>query len=142
MILYFCSVCHKTYEDIEKAMKCCTNNNKEWYTIEEAIKILNLNPEEILKELENDLGKYEQIGKSIGQLVDEKNKAYGNSFNESSNFLKILYPNGIQVDQYADMLGIIRVFDKLMRIAHQKDAFGENPWRDIVGYGILRSEDE
>jgi hypothetical protein len=85
-------------------------------------------------------GKYEQIGKTIGKLVDEKNKAYGNSFNESSNFLKILYPDGIQVEQYSDMLGIIRVFDKLMRIAHRKDAFGENPWNDIGGYAILKSD--
>jgi hypothetical protein len=87
-------------------------------------------------------GKYEQIGKTIGKLVDEKNKAYGNSFNESSNFLKILYPDGIPVEQYTDALGIIRVFDKLMRIAHKKDAFGENPWNDIGGYAILRSDQE
>jgi hypothetical protein len=85
-------------------------------------------------------GKYEQIGKSIGMLVDEKNQAYGDSFNKSGEFLKILYPNGIKVEQYSDMLGIVRVFDKLMRIANKKEAFKENPWNDIGGYAILKSE--
>lgn len=85
-------------------------------------------------------GKYRAIGESIGKLVDEKNKAYGDSFNKSSDFLKILYPNGVSPEHYSDMLGIIRVFDKLMRIATKKDALGENPWRDIGGYSILKSE--
>lgn len=35
------------------------------------------------------------------------------------------------------MLAIVRVFDKMMRIATDKDAFGEDPWRDIAGYAIL-----
>lgn len=86
--------------------------------------------------------KYENIGCEIGRLVDEKNAAYGDSFNKSGEFLKLLYPNGIHTDQYKDMLGIIRVFDKLMRIATSKDAFDESPWNDIAGYGILRSKEE
>jgi hypothetical protein len=84
--------------------------------------------------------KYETIAQQIGQLVDEKNKAYGNSFNKCGDFLQLLYPNGITPEQYSDMLGIVRVFDKMMRIANSKDAFGENPWKDITGYGILKSE--
>ncbi|RWR06725.1 hypothetical protein QNH23_06345 [Siminovitchia fortis] len=98
------------------------------------------------KELEDDLTLdnvnmriYENIGKEIGKLVDEKNVAYGDAFNKSGDFLEILYPNGIQPHQYDDMLAIIRVFDKLMRISTQKEAFKENPWEDIAGYGILRS---
>lgn len=83
---------------------------------------------------------YEAIGQKIGKLVAEKNKAYGDAFNKSAEFLKILYPNGVKPEQYDDMLGLVRVFDKQMRIAHQKDAFGENPWNDIAGYGILKSE--
>lgn len=86
------------------------------------------------------LDKYKKIGESIGKLVDEKNKAYGDSFNKSADFLKILYPNGVQPEHYSDMLGIIRVFDKMMRIATKKDALGENPWNDICGYSILKSE--
>lgn len=88
----------------------------------------------------NELGKYESIGTKIGQLVDEKNKAYGDSFNKCSEFLELLYPMGVDCEQYSDMLAIVRIFDKLMRIATDKDAFGENPWSDIGGYSILKSE--
>jgi hypothetical protein len=48
-----------------------------------------------------------------------------------------LYPYGIKPEQYVDALGILRVIDKLFRIATKKDAFDESPWRDIAGYGIL-----
>ncbi len=88
------------------------------------------------------VGKYEVIGESIGRLVDEKNRAYGDSFNKAGDFLKLLYPNGVKPDQYGDMLGLVRVFDKQMRIATDKDALGENPWADICGYAILKSEGE
>jgi hypothetical protein len=80
---------------------------------------------------------YEQIGQQVGQLVDEKNAAYGSSFAESHKILSVLYPNGIKPEQYTDALAIIRVIDKLFRIANKKDAFGETPWRDIAGYAIL-----
>ena len=86
------------------------------------------------------VGKYEKIGTEIGRLVDKKNKAYGDAFNKSGEFLKILYPKGIRPEQYNDMLAIVRIFDKMMRIANRKEAFGENPWNDITGYGILKAE--
>ena len=35
------------------------------------------------------------------------------------------------------MLTIVRIVDKLFRITNQKDAFGESPYRDIAGYGLL-----
>lgn len=35
------------------------------------------------------------------------------------------------------MLAITRIVDKLFRIATDKDAFGESPFKDIAGYGIL-----
>lgn len=85
-------------------------------------------------------GKYERIGREIGKLVDKKNRAYGDAFNKSDEFLKLLYPNGVRPEQYGDMLALVRVFDKMMRIATDKDALGENPWKDIAGYGILKAE--
>jgi hypothetical protein len=81
--------------------------------------------------------KYEDIGAQVGSLVDEKNAAYGSSFAESHKILSVLYPNGIKPEQYTDALAIIRVIDKLFRIANKKDAFGESPWRDIAGYALL-----
>lgn len=44
--------------------------------------------------------------------------------------------DGIAPEQYGDALLIVRVFDKLMRVATAKDALGENPWRDVAGYGL------
>lgn len=80
---------------------------------------------------------YKNIGNEIGELVDEKNAAYGSSFAECHKILSVLYPNGIQPEQYTDALAIIRVIDKLFRIANKKDAFGESPWQDIAGYALL-----
>lgn len=84
--------------------------------------------------------KYEKIAIEIGQLVDRKNKAYGNSFSEAGKFLLMLYPNGVPADQYRDMLCVVRIFDKLKRIATNKDALGESPFGDIAGYGLLGYE--
>ena len=81
--------------------------------------------------------KFISIANEIGELVQEKNKAYGDSFARSQEIVKILYPDGVRSAQYTDMLAITRVIDKLFRIATKKDAFGESPWRDICGYAIL-----
>jgi len=81
--------------------------------------------------------KYEEIGREVGQLVQEKNEAYGDSFGQSCRILEVLYPDGIDPTQYRDALAITRVIDKLFRLANKKDAFGESPWRDICGYAIL-----
>jgi len=80
---------------------------------------------------------YRDLGTNIGRLVEEKDQAYGSSFQRSQEILKILYPSGVKPHQYCDMLGMIRVIDKLFRIANRKEAFGESPWRDIAGYGLL-----
>ena len=80
---------------------------------------------------------YKKIGSEIGKLVQEKNKAYGNSFGQSCRILEVLYPDGIKPSQYRDALAITRIIDKLFRLATKKDAFGESPWKDICGYSIL-----
>ncbi len=82
-------------------------------------------------------GKYEEIGREVGCLTDRKNKAYGNSFHKCADYLMMLYPNGIRPDQYKDVLGLARDFDKNMRIATNRDAMGENPWKDKAGYSLL-----
>ena len=92
--------------------------------------------EAVIKRL-GKVGKYEQVGKELGVLVEEKNAAYGDSFGQANKILETLYPNGIKPDQYLDLLAIVRVIDKLFRIANKKDAFGESPWRDICCYAIL-----
>jgi len=80
---------------------------------------------------------FEEYGIIIGKILNEKNAAYGNSFEKAGGVLKILFPEGIKPEQYDDMLAIVRILDKLFRIATQPDAYGENPWQDLAGYSIL-----
>lgn len=80
---------------------------------------------------------YEAMGQAIGRLVEEKQAAYGDSFGKSGDILRILYPQGISPGQIDDALCIVRIVDKLFRVATDKDALGESPYRDIAGYGLL-----
>ncbi len=82
---------------------------------------------------------------TLGEVVIAKNKAYGDSVNTSVEIFKLYYPNGIEPDQYEDVLLLVRVLDKVSRIATSKKAFGESPWEDIVGYairGVLNDKEE
>lgn len=80
---------------------------------------------------------YATLGAEIGELVEEKQLAYGDSFGRSGECLRQMFPNGITPDQYDDVLTIARILDKLFRIATNPDAFGESPYKDITGYGLL-----
>jgi hypothetical protein len=80
---------------------------------------------------------YEETAASVGKLVAEKQKAYGDSFNKSCKILEVLFPDGVQPENYKDFLAVTRVIDKLFRIATDKDALGESPWKDIMGYALL-----
>jgi len=137
----------------KKEMERYKNKPKEWKPIfrphEEPLDYWSQEEIRRSKHMKKDpmniIGDYEQIGTRIGKLVDKKNKAYGDSFNKSGAVLTTLYPDGIKPEQYTDILCIIRILDKLFRIASQKEAFGESPYGDIAGYGILgvkKDEDE
>jgi hypothetical protein len=76
-------------------------------------------------------------GELVGRLVSEKNKAHGDSFARSEEILRVLYPAGVVPAEYRDLLAVVRVVDKLFRVATRKNAFGESPWKDIAGYGVL-----
>ena len=80
---------------------------------------------------------YEKLAKSIARTLKGKQSAYGDSFGKSGDVLRALYPDGIPPDKYDDALAVVRVVDKLFRVATDRDAFGESPWRDIAGYAIL-----
>lgn len=73
----------------------------------------------------------------ISDLIVEKQEAYGNAFGKSGDIIKILYPNGIPLSKINDALTVIRMLDKLFRIATNKDALGEDPFKDIAGYALL-----
>jgi len=78
-----------------------------------------------------------KVGTAIAELTADKNEAYGQSFYVSGQILALLYPDGVKPEQYGDMLAVARIIDKLGRIATRKDAFGESPFKDIAGYGLI-----
>ena len=80
---------------------------------------------------------FEEIAAGIGRLVTEKNAAYGNSFEESGKILRILYPNGISISDYDNLLALVRIIDKIFRIAKNEDSFNGDSWADICGYALL-----
>lgn len=80
---------------------------------------------------------YFRKASEVAELVSEKQKSYGDSFGKSGEVMRILFPGGIPLQQYDDALTIIRIIDKLFRIANQKTAFSENPYEDILGYSLL-----
>ena len=80
---------------------------------------------------------YEEIGRRIGALVAEKNFSYGNSFENSGEIMKFLFPNGIPPEKYKISLALVRILDKIFRIATNPGYNNEDPWRDIAGYCIL-----
>lgn len=83
---------------------------------------------------------YQRLGSEIGKLVDEKHAAYGNSFGSASAFLRLLFPQGVLPDRYEDLLYIVRIYDKIVRLVTNRDAFGESPLQDICGYSLLALE--
>lgn len=83
---------------------------------------------------------FQELAKGIADLVTEKEKAYGSAFDKAGDFLRVLYPEGIKPEQYKDMLCIVRVFDKLMRIATSYEGTEEkkvDAYSDLMGYGLL-----
>lgn len=83
---------------------------------------------------------YETIGSEIGTLVATKQAAYGDSFGKSGEVMRALYPKGIPPEKLDDALTVVRIVDKLFRVATDRDALGESPWRDVAGYALLAVE--
>lgn len=81
---------------------------------------------------------FQEIAVELSALLEQKNLAYGNSFAKTGQILELLFPAGVRSDQYHDMLVIVRILDKLSRIAHDPTAFQEDPWKDIAGYALLQ----
>lgn len=89
-------------------------------------------------ELAKSASAYHAQANALADLVTDKQAQYGDSFGRSGAILQVLYPDGIPVKAYTSALTLIRVIDKLFRLAtHSEDIAGENPWRDIAGYALL-----
>jgi len=81
---------------------------------------------------------YQELARSIGQLVEEKQAAYGDSFGKSGNCLREMFPNGVKPEQLDMVLTFARILDKMFRLATDPTAFDECPWQDMAGYCLLK----
>jgi len=79
---------------------------------------------------------YEELGRQIGALVEQKQIEYGDAVSVTADVLKVLYPDGVDVEDFRDLLLVTRVVDKLCPIAHGNQG-DEYAWQDIAGYGLL-----
>lgn len=84
--------------------------------------------------------RYLALADTVADTVIRKQRAYGDSFGKSGAIVRVLYPYGIPPEKLEDGLAVIRVIDKLFRIATDRDALGESPWADINGYCLLAME--
>jgi len=78
-----------------------------------------------------------ELARKTGEIVAEKNAAYGDSVRNTAIIVQTLYPKGITVEQIPAMLVTVRILDKLSRIANDPEYGGEDPAQDITGYGML-----
>jgi len=78
-----------------------------------------------------------ELAGEVARIVDRSNEAYGQSTIKSAQLMAILWPHGIPIEQYHDARCIISILDKIARVITDKDAFGESPWRDVIGYALL-----
>jgi len=90
---------------------------------------------------------YEKKGQELGRLVDEKQKAYGDSVTKTNKLLEVFmekYDNGDETYTIPKSLlkhiGLmVRVIDKQNRIFSNPDGdlMDESPYKDIGGYSFL-----
>jgi len=83
------------------------------------------------------MNNFSKITEELASTLSKKNAAYGDSYTNVGDFLRLLYPNGVKPEKYEDLTLIVRIFDKLKRIAASNDSYSEDPYLDIAGYGIL-----
>jgi hypothetical protein len=115
-----------------------------FHTLRELVKEFD-----ILKESEQEkLGYFAELGLEVGKLVDEKQKAYGDSVSKAYEIMKVLLKDYHNEENHTYtipeslleiMLLDVRKIDKLNRRFSNPDGdlMGENPFKDDVGYSLL-----
>ncbi len=78
------------------------------------------------------------LGEEIGRMLADKNRKYGDSYARMAHVLPMFYPDGVPGDHLLDAIFILRIIDKLMRIASAQGDDEEDPVKDIAGYAVLR----
>lgn len=95
-------------------------------------------------ELETKAKRLRKIGAFVTINTIDKNRKYGDAARKVTDLLYTLYPDGIQPNQYPNALLLIRLLDKVVRLAsytpERMEADDETPWVDVAGYGVLGGE--
>jgi len=83
---------------------------------------------------------YDLYGQRLSDLVAAKQQQYGDSIARSAHMLHALYPEGVPPHAYGDLLLVVRMLDKLARIAARgedgRNRGGESPYTDLAGYAL------
>lgn len=85
------------------------------------------------------LAPYQELANEIGRMTDEKSALYGDSAERAEQILKILYPEGVPVSAFKNALLVVRIADKLCRIATAAEGDNEDAWADLAGYSLIGS---
>ena len=93
--------------------------------------------EDATSEPSNPNGFYD-IASELAEMLTDKNRKYGDSYARMAHVLPIFYPEGVPGNHLLDAVFILRIIDKLMRIASAQSDDEEDPVADIAGYAILR----
>jgi len=111
-----------------------------WFTIEKSREenVVKKTKEEAIRD------RFLDLGNGIGELLAEKRRAYGDNFERSVRFIADLYPKGVPPEAYPQLLPLIRMLDKISRVAQiSQDRTGsfkeglKDAWRDMAGYSVL-----
>jgi len=84
---------------------------------------------------------FHSLGEELADMLDNKNRQYGDSYARMAHVLPMFYPDGVPGDHLLDAVFILRIIDKLMRIASAQGDDMEDPVKDIAGYAILRMKE-
>ncbi len=116
--------------------------------VEEDI-VLEANPTKVVKgklktkkkKKEDTEFSFHSLGEELADMLDNKNRQYGDSYARMAHVLPMFYPDGVPGDHLLDAVFILRIIDKLMRIASAQGDDLEDPVKDIAGYAILRMKE-
>lgn len=81
----------------------------------------------------------EDVALRIAALCERKKAQYGDSIRFSESVLNALWPDGVRRESYRDMLLLVRVMDKIKRVASGNQG-DESAWDDIAGYALRAIE--
>jgi len=86
---------------------------------------------------------FHALAAGLATMLEEKRQAYGQNMEIVPKVMELLYPNGVRPEHYPTMLLLVRILDKISRLASGggRWALGEDAWKDIAGYALCAMYD-